>query len=121
MSGTTTKAGRYNRRVRIEALDPDAQDAYGDPKEAWVKVCEVWADVMGKSGSQVIRSDQPVGEVRTSIRVRYREGLHEGMVAVLLGKGGEKSQQFNVDAVSPDFARREHVDLICTAVDNGRR
>ncbi len=86
-----------------------------------MKVCEVWADIMGKSGSQVIRSDQPVGEVKTSIRVRYREGLHEGMVAVLLGKGGEKSQQFNVDAVSPDFARREHVDLICTAVDNGRR
>ncbi|HDR8989937.1 TPA: phage head closure protein [Burkholderia vietnamiensis] len=107
--------------MRIEALDPDAQDTYGQPKEAWVKVCEVWADIMGKSGSQVIRSGQPVGEVKTSIRVRYREGLHEGMVAVLLGQGGAKSQQFNVDAVSPDFASREHVDLICTAVDNGRR
>ncbi|WP_063897625.1 phage head closure protein [Burkholderia ubonensis] len=116
------RAGKLNRRVRIDRLDPDAQDEYGQAVPAWKSLGTVWAAIAQKSGLATISGSAEVGETKVSIRVRYRTDLHEGMRVTLVAHvNGQPVDvaQFKVDAVLVDHAKRKHTDLVCLGVDRG--
>lgn len=70
----------------------------------------MWANIRHLSGSESIRSDRPVSEVKASIRVRYRDDLTAGMRVV---HGGST---YEVEAVLADLVGRQHLDLVCSLV-----
>jgi head-tail adaptor len=73
-------------------------------------VASVWANVSGANGLNTIKnaSDVSAAIKRYSIRIRFREGLDEGM-RVLLG-----STPFDVKEIRMNYAAREWTDLVCT-------
>lgn len=89
------------------------QDSAGQPLTTWVKVADVWADIRHKSGLETIKADAETSIVKASIRIRYRTGIDAGM-RVLHG-----SRVYDIKAVLPDVATRQHVDLVCEVI-NGR-
>lgn len=104
-------AVKLNKRITIQKMGPD-QDEIGQPIPAdWVDVVTVWADIRHQSGMEAVKADAPVSVVKASIRIRYREGINAGM-RVLHG-----STAYNITAVLPDVAKKEHVDLVCEVVN----
>jgi SPP1 family predicted phage head-tail adaptor len=117
-------ASKMNRRVRIEALDPESRDAYGQVVPTYVPQFETWAQVLAPNGKEVIKSDAPVAEVRVSIRVRFRPGIQPGMRASLLrfeNGAALVDCQYDIDAVQRDMANRDYMDLVCKEVTNVRK
>jgi len=101
------KAGDLNRRVTIEAKT-GGTDAWGQPlPDAWAPVCTVWASIKNLSGLGAIKADAAVSVVRTSIRVRWRQGLKAGLRVV------HGATVYRIEAVLPDVQGREWVDLVC--------
>ena len=104
----TLAAGKLNRRITIQQLAA-GQDAAGQPVQTWVDVATVCANVAGATGLATIKNTGDVSAAikRYSIRIRFREGLDEGM-RVLLG-----AVPFDIREVRMDYAGREWTDLVC--------
>ncbi|GAP66797.1 phage head-tail adaptor [Mizugakiibacter sediminis] len=104
----TLAAGKLNRRITIQQRTA-GQDAAGQPVLTWADVASVWANVAGDTGLHTIRAsgDLPAPVKRYSFRIRYRDGLNEGMRVVLGG------QNFDIKTVRMDFAGRVWTDLVC--------
>lgn len=104
----TLVAGKLNRRVTIQQRTA-GQDASGQPMLTWTDVATVWANIAGDTGLGSIRAsgDLPAPVKRYSFRIRFREGLDEGMRVVYGG------QNFDVKTVRMDYAGREWTDLVC--------
>jgi SPP1 family predicted phage head-tail adaptor len=103
------QAGRLNQRVTIEA-PPTAQDTDGQPTGGWVTVATVWADIRHQSGLEAVKAGAVASTVKASIRIRYRTGILSGM-RLLHG-----ATAYNILAVLPDLAGKQHVDLVCEVV-----
>lgn len=102
------RAGSLNTRVTVESFTPG--DGWSNPG-GWQTYATMWANVRHLSGSESIKSDRPVSEVRASIRVRFRQDLSASM-RVLVG-----DKAYNITAVLPDQVGREYVDLVCELVE----
>ena len=104
----TLAAGKLNRRITIQQRVA-GQDEAGQPVMTWTDVATVWANVAGATGLGTIKTggDVTAAIKRYSIRIRFREGLDEGM-RVLLG-----TLPFDVKEVRMDYAGREWTDLVC--------
>ena len=102
------EAGKLNRRITIQQRQAGYDEA-GQPVQTWADVVSVWANVAGNTGLTTIKnaSDVTAAIKRYSIRIRFREGLNEGM-RVLLG-----TVPFDVKEVRMDYAGREWTDLVC--------
>ena len=99
------RAGDLNRRVRIERR---AAKPCGESIE-WELVSATWANVRFLSGREVIAGDAPISRVSASVRLRYRKGIREGMRVTI------DDLILRIEAVLPDLARREHIDLVCVS------
>lgn len=102
------RAGQLNRRITIQQRT-SAHDAAGQPVLTWVDVATAWCNIAGDTGLRTIRAsgDLPAPIKRYSFRIRYREGLDEGMRVVYSG------QNFDIKTVRMDFAGKEWTDLVC--------
>ncbi len=98
--------GKLNRRVTIER-QTKTRDAAGQQLSTWIEVARPWASIIHKSGLATIKGNAPLSEVQASIRIRYRKGIAAGMRVV------HGDVVYTVQAVLPDEAKREHVDLVC--------
>lgn len=83
------------------------QDGTGQPLPGWVDVANFWADIRQTGGLEAIKAGAVTSKVQTSIRLRYRTGIHSGMRVVCGGA------TYNILAVLPDEAQRQHTDLVC--------
>lgn len=101
--------GRLNRRVSL-MVQTSAADAIGQPMDTWTEHAKAWADIKTKTGMESLRADRPTSEVEASIRLRYRTDLTAGM------RVHHGATVYHVDAVLPDEAGREWVDLACKVV-----
>lgn len=106
----TAKTGAGDLRDRITLLvQTSAQDAAGQPVEAWVEHLRTWANVRFPSGLAAIKADAAVSAVRASVRIRYRANLPDGLRAHINGDA------YRVTAMLPD-QRRQWLDLVCERV-----
>lgn len=110
----TFGAGKLNRRITIQRRDVGQDDA-GQPVLTWVDVVTVWSNIAGDTGLHTIRAsgDLPAPIKRYSFRIRYREGLDEGMRVVYGG------QNYDIKAVRMDYAGQEWADLVCETGNDG--
>lgn len=101
------KAGTLNRRITIQRR-ATGTDAAGQPLQTWADVATVWANILGNTGMASIRHAGEVSAAikRYSIRIRFREGLDEGMRVVYAG------QNFDIKEVRMDYPGREWTDLV---------
>jgi SPP1 family predicted phage head-tail adaptor len=106
------RAGALNRRVRIEKRQA-AQDESGGPADAWVELATVWASILFLNGREFATSGSEASAASASIRVRWRTDVDATMRVIHGGR------IFNVQAVLPDEACHEHVDLACSTGLNG--
>src|SRR5574337_414744 len=104
----TLSAGSLNRPVTIQQR-VDGHDEAGQPLQIWADVVTVWANVASATGLTTIKnaSDVAAAIKRDSIRIRFRDGLDEGMRVLL------DSIPFDVKEVRMDYAGREWTDLVC--------
>lgn len=103
------QAGQLTQRVTIQQLGA-AQDADGELSNGWSDVASVCADIRYLSGMETLKGGAETSVVRASVRIRYREGITTGM-RILHG-----TTAYNIRAVLPDLARKEHIDLVCEVV-----
>lgn len=98
--------GKLNRKVTLQSPGT-TQDAYGDSIAGWVTLATVWAHVRYLNGIESIKADATAAIAKASIRIRFRTDVTADM-RVMLG-----ATVFQITAVLPDEAKREHVDLVC--------
>ncbi len=103
------RAAKLNKRVQIQHLTA-GQDAIGQPGTVWTLLATVWASVLLKNGVQTIRADADVSTVQASIRIRKRSDITADMRVV------DGASTYDIKAVLPDEASRQHVDLVCERV-----
>lgn len=106
----TAHTGAGDLRDRITLLvQTSAQDAAGQPVEAWAEYARTWANVRFPSGLAAIKADAAVTAVKASVRIRYRAVLPDGLRAQING------DVYRVLAILPD-QRRQWLDLVCERV-----
>lgn len=106
------RAGKLNTRISIRRLD-EVRDGGGQVVGQWVEHAATWADVKFPSGLGAIKADTDVSLVRASMRIRFRDDIQPDMRVVTGGL------VFDIQAVLPDLARREYVDLVCQSIPGG--
>jgi SPP1 family predicted phage head-tail adaptor len=105
---------RLNRKVLIRKMG-STQDEAGQPVVAWTNLItsgdgKVWANIKHLSGVETIKADAPTSAVKASIRIRYRTDVTAAMQVV------HGSTTYEIKAVMPDVAGRQHTDLACEVV-----
>uniref|UniRef100_UPI0033414048 phage head closure protein n=1 Tax=Castellaniella defragrans TaxID=75697 RepID=UPI0033414048 len=105
------RAGTLNRRILIQRRD-QAQDAAGQPIDAWVDVIKVWAWVKTQSGMAVARQTANQDGVAMSansysFRIRYRTSINDDMRVVYGG------MNFDIKQIRHDIAGHEWTDIVC--------
>lgn len=101
--------GALEHRVTIKRR-VTGQGPIGQPVDSWVDVATVWAHIHNRSGAQAIRADKDTSIVQASIRIYRRDGLDASM------RVHHRGTVYEIQAVLPDEARREFMDLVCRAV-----
>jgi len=102
-------AGQLKNKVTLQA-QVDTVDTIGQPINDWVDVATVWAHIRHLSGVESIKAGADVSVSKASIRIRYRSDITPAM-RVLFG-----STVYQINAVLPDAAGREYVDLLSEVV-----
>lgn len=105
------KAGDLRNRIVIQRRLPGG--SLGQSSNNWEDVVSVRANIRFGSGSEAIRSGQPVSQANCSIRIRRRTGIAADMRVLCEGV------VYEIKAVLPDLLKREHLDLVCVVVGNG--
>jgi SPP1 family predicted phage head-tail adaptor len=105
---------RLNRKVLLQQL-VGTQDEAGQPVTTWENLIatgdgKVWANIKHLSGVETIKSEAPTSVVKVSIRIRYRTDV-TAAIRVVHG-----STTYEIKAVMPDEAGRQHLDLACEVV-----
>lgn len=103
------RAGQRSELVQIQKQG-EGEDELGQPTLGWVNVIDVWANILHRSGLEVIRADAPTSIVQASIRIPApaAKGVTAAM-RVLCADG----TAYNIKAVLRDRVKREFVDLVC--------
>lgn len=102
------RAGTLNRRVRIERPVIETLPSGKPVSRGWELVAEVWANIRVASGKEHIAGGAELASTSASFRIRWRTGLTTDMRLVHAGV------VYDITAVLPDLAGREHVDLVAT-------
>lgn len=105
--GYDMRAGDLRNRITIQRRG-EAEGRLGNPKkDSWVDLAKVWASIRHPSGLASIQADAQTSTVKASIRIRYRTDVTAGMQVV------HGPAVYKINAVLPDLARREYIDLVC--------
>lgn len=107
------RAGKLNTRISVLRQD-QVRTGGGQVVGQWIEHAAIWADVKFPSGIGTIKADSDVSLVRASMRIRFREDIRADMRVVTGGL------VFDVQAVLPDLARREYVDLVCQSIPGAK-
>ena len=93
------RAGTLRHRVRIEQLVPGspAQNAGGEPEEAWAELTTRYAAVEPMKGRELLAAQQINSEVSTLIRMRSLQGVTSTMRAVYANRNYDILAVVNVD------------------------
>lgn len=101
-----------NRRCTLQSKQAGV-DAIGQPVDAWTDVLSFWGHIKVTSGYEIVKANATVQVNRVNIRSRY-------MLAAFADAGMRVVQgdrTYNVEAVLPDDAGREYVDLVCEVLE----
>lgn len=102
------KPGLLNRRCKLQKK-AGTVDAIGQPLDAWVDVVSFWGNIKVTSGYEIAKSNAVTEVNRVSIRARYT--LNAFADAGMRVSHGDTV--YNVEAIQPDTAGRDHIDLVC--------
>lgn len=69
--GVAMRAGRLDRRLRIERLVPGAPTASGQIDNSASLLCEVWAEKLEETGREVWLARQLVAQITAGWRLRW--------------------------------------------------
>lgn len=106
-------AGRLNRKVALQSLGT-AQDAFGQLVQTWTTTATVSAEILPKTGRELMLAKSLQSEVAITITIRYRTGITAGMRATCGGV------IYNIAAVIDIDGARKFLALECTTgVNNG--
>lgn len=107
------RSGTLRHPITIQSRATGA-DAAGQPLLTWATTATVWANVMGLTGMGAITYSGDVAAAIKgySFRIRFLEGLDEGMRVVYNGVN------FDVRQVRMDYAGRDWTDLVCETGGN---
>lgn len=103
-------AGQLRNVVTIEKRG-EGYDEAGQPVTTWSTFATVRGDVRHLSGTETIKADALTPAVRTSIRIRWLEGVTAGMRAQV------NDSVYEIRAVMPEMGKRRFVDLVCETTD----
>lgn len=103
------RAGQRSERVEIQR-PADGRDELGQPLLGWVTVRPVWAQILHRSGIEVIRSDAPTSIVQASVRIPRPAAIGVTAAMRVLCADGTA---YAIKGILPDRVKREYVDLVC--------
>lgn len=103
-------AGQLRNVVTIEKRG-EGYDEAGQPVTTWSTFATVRGDVRHLSGTETIKADALTPAVRTSIRIRWLEGVTAGMRAQV------NDSVYEIRAVMPEMGKRRFIDLVCETTD----
>jgi SPP1 family predicted phage head-tail adaptor len=102
-------AGQLNRKITIQSIGSSV-DSIGQPVETWSTFATTWANIRFLNGVESVKADAEVSVSKASIRIRYRQDITAAM------RVSYNSITYQIKAVLPDEAKRDHVDLVCEVV-----
>lgn len=92
----------------VEIYSPaTGTDAMGQPNTGWTLLSLAWANLKAGNGLETIKAGGEASSYRVSIRIRYRTDVTPAM------RVKHNGVNYNILAVLPDLASRQHVDLMC--------
>lgn len=117
------RAGRLCHRITIQQLLDDEQDSFGQPKERWSTIAQVWAAVEPYWGRELFVAAREYADLSHRVSIRYRKDLdpnerpdlHAPKMRVLFGE----HRIFDVEAVIDIEERHREMQLLCREVTCG--
>jgi SPP1 family predicted phage head-tail adaptor len=103
------QAGKLNRRVHIERPEIVRSPSGQVKVVGWERVARVWAHIRVANGKEHIASGAEISPLQASFRIRWRAGVTTEMRLIYAGIA------YEIDAVLPDLAGHQYVDLVATA------
>jgi SPP1 family predicted phage head-tail adaptor len=102
------RIGELNKRIIIGRY-ASGENEWGDPlpEPVWETVAEVWASVVGLSGSQYFQAQQTVNQSDHKMIIRYRTDIKQGMIVRHDGR------EFTIHAVLDEDGKRRWLTLSC--------
>ena len=68
------KVGKMRYRVTLQKPSEDA-DEFANPKDEWVDVSTIWADIVPVSGREYFAAQQNMSETQYKIYIRFLDGI----------------------------------------------
>lgn len=68
------KVGKMRYRVTLQKPSEDT-DEFANPKDEWVDVSTIWADIVPVSGREYFAAQQNMSETQYKIYIRFLDGI----------------------------------------------
>lgn len=68
------KVGKMRYRVTLQKPS-EGTDEFANPKDEWVDVSTIWADIVPVSGREYFAAQQNMSETQYKIYIRFLEGI----------------------------------------------
>jgi SPP1 family predicted phage head-tail adaptor len=101
---------KLDKRITIQRQVKTGTDAMGGFITDWTDVCRVFAAIWPKSAKELVKDQQPMGEITHRIRVRYRRGVTAQC------RVKYKNRYFNITGIVNPDEDNEWLDLLCKEV-----
>lgn len=107
------RIGRLDRKITIQRKQTVRDESTGEELEEWTDLYpSIWAEKRVKSGREAIRSEQLVASNIVVWKTHYKEVKASDRVL-------EGEQIYAIISPPNEIGRRQGLELICEAKDNG--
>ncbi len=104
-------AGRLNERVMIQNFSTIKLPS-GQPKDEWHDVQEVWAEVKGISGRELMTSGAEKGEATIRVWIRYRNDVTAAS-RLICRSGPFKDLVINISGPPVPDINNDRLEILC--------
>ena len=108
------RAGKMDRRVKIQEATVTGQDTYNQDVTTWTDMATVWAEVVDLSGRTLFAVQQTNSRVSTRVRIWYHAGVRANIKRMRILDGARVLPLVS-PPVDPDGRKRE-LHLMCEEI-----
>ncbi len=101
-------AGKLTQRVTVQYVaSQEVAEETGQRTDVFSDLCTVWAEVLGKGGSETRKGEQQVAQYTHKVTIRYRTDIDSSM-RIIWG-----SRTLEIDNADDEDGRREDLVILC--------
>jgi SPP1 family predicted phage head-tail adaptor len=106
------RIGKLRHKIELQSSTATS-DSVGQKIKTWTTYATVWAWIRPMSGGEMMRAQQPVGEITHKVTVRYNSSIDETHRIYFNDPTKEIDRYFDINFIGNYDEKNEFLEIMC--------